>query len=278
MMLRALQPSDAQKAKVLWQQTFHDSDSFLDWFFSNRFTPEWSVGLFNGPELVSIVHGLPMPLAIQNEVLPALMLSGVATVPAYQKQGHMHACIRYLQQLAHEKGIDALFNCPQNPGTYDSLGFRPFTAYKRWQGTGEGVPGIIAPFDEEAAFGVYAGLLDRYTGFALRSRDEFRRKMADYACDGGQGCMLMEQGRAIGYAIYYMGERLQAVEVLSLGTYAPLLHHLQQLCKGHAIEAKLPPDVPVKGETVPQNVLLASPEVWQKIHNSKQPCFCVDEY
>ena len=278
MNIRLLREEDREQAKALWQNTFDDAPSFVDWFFENRYLPQWSAGAFEGAELISVIHGTPMELTAGQGSFPALMTSGVATVPRERGKGLMHETMRFLQAYAESRGIHALFNHPQRPGAYAHLGFRPSTYTRYWQGEGTFTSGEIVPFSEEQAFSVYASIADRYAGFARRDREAFRLKMADYASDEAKGFLLTEAGETVGYCVYFDKEDIYGEEVLSLAGYGPLLHELQRIAGLRPVSAKLPPDADAPGEILPQNVMLAPEDIWNTMAGSGRPCFCVDEY
>lgn len=278
MTIRLLTPEDKAQTKALWQSSFDDPPAFVDWFFENRYLPEWSVGVFDGEALISAIHGMPMALSSGDGSFHALMTSGVATVPRERGKGHMYDAMRFLQAEAEQRGVHALFNHPQRPGAYAHLRFRPSTYTKYWQGKGEYRPGNIAPFSEEKAFQVYSSISQRYAGFALRDGDAFRLKMADYAADGARGFLLEQAGKTVGYCIYFYKEEVYGEEVLSLTSYGPILHELRRIAGGRPVSAKLPPDADAKGEVLSQNVMLAPEAIWQVMQASNKPCFCVDEY
>ena len=279
MIVRLLSDDDRSQAKALWQTCFDDPPAFVDWFFEHRYLPRWSVGVFDGAELISVIHGTPMQLSLGQEAsFAALMTSGVATVPNRRGQGHMHGVMLYLQAQAERQGIRALFNHPQRPGAYAHLGFRPSTFTKYWQGAGEMSSGQIAPFSEEEAFRIYTTISNRYTCFVRRDRAAFRLKMADYAADGAKGFLLTEAGETVGYCVYFDKETVCGEEVLSLTEYGPLLHELKRVAAERSVSAKLPPDADAPGELLSQNVMLAPDDIWQALKTTGRPCYCVDEY
>lgn len=278
MIIRLLTQDDRSQAKALWQSTFDDPPAFIDWFFENRYMPEWSVGVFDGSTLISVIHGTPMDLSLGSGSFSALMTSGVATVLQERRKGHMYEAMWFLQANAEKKGVRALFNHPQRPGAYSHLGFRPSSFTKYWGGEGEMKPGTVLPFSEEKAFQVYTAMADRYTGFVRRDRDAFRRKMADYASDGGQGYLLEEAGEIVGYCVCFDKEEVRGEEVLSLSGYGPLLHELKRIAGTKSVSAKLPPDADMQGEILPQNVMLAPEDIWHAMEKVGRPWFCVDEY
>ena len=278
MMIRLLRAKDRDQAKALWQIAFDDPQPFLDWYFENRYLPQWSVGAFEGNELISVIHGTPMALTAGEGTFPALMTSGVATVPWARGRGHMHEAMELLQTYAQSHGIYALFNHPQRPGAYARLGFRPSTFTRYWQGKGTFAPGEIVPFSEEAAYQVYSAISNRYSGFVRRDLAAFRLKMAEHASDGAKGFLLAKAGKTVGYCVYFDKDEIYGEEVLSLAGYGPILHELQRIAGTRPVAAKLPPDVDAPGEIRPQNVMLAPESIWQAMHDIPRPCFCVDEF
>ena len=278
MTIRRLTEDDTAQARALWQSAFDDPPAFVDWFFENRFLPEWSAGAFDGPELISVVHGTPMELTVGDGAFSALMTSGVATKSEDRGQGHMHAVMRFVQAEAEKRGISALFNHPQRRGAYAHLGFRASTFTKYWQGEGVSAPGKIVPFSPQKAFGIYTRISHRYSGFVCRDYDAFCLKMADYASDDAHMFMLEQEGEIVGYCVYFEKEDVWAEEVLSLTEYGPLLHELKRLAGDRRATAKLPPDANAPGQVLAQNVMLAPAHIWRAMDGSDRPCFCVDEY
>ncbi len=278
MKIRCLTEGDKEQARILWQKTFDDPPGFVNWFFENRYMPEWSAGVFEGEDLISVVHGTPMRLSLGRSAFEAVMTSGVATVPRERGKGHMYAAMRFLQAEAQKRGVDALFNHLQRPGAYEHLGFRPSTYTRYWRGGGRLQPGRIVPFSEEKAFAVYTAAASRFAAFECRDREAFRLKMADYASDGANGFLLEEAEETVGYCVYFDKEYVYGEEVLSLAGYGPLLWELKRLADGREVCAKLPPDADAAGEIRPQNVMLAPDEIWEAMASCALPCFCVDEY
>lgn len=278
MNLRLLQERDREQAIALWRVCFpEDSDGFVEWFFQNRFAPDWAAGLFAGERLLSVIHGKPMRLLIRGRAEAALMVSGVGTLPECRGQGCMRETMLFLKEKAGERGIRILFNHPQKPGAYRRLGFVNATDTLYWQGQGSYKAGEISAFNEDSAYAVYQRAMVRYSGSVIRSRAEFALKMADYDSDGGRGFMALDKGEPVGYAVYFSNAGVYGEEVLSLGSYEPILFRLKELAGNLPAKAKLPPDAAAEGEIRPQNVMLAPKSVLDNLR-SGAPRFCVDEY
>ena len=57
--------------------------------------------------------------------MTAEYIVGVATEEKYRRQGRMAHLMKQAIEMEHERGIDWVFLCPENPAVYDSLGFIP---------------------------------------------------------------------------------------------------------------------------------------------------------
>lgn len=173
-----------------------------------------------------------------------------------------------------------MFNHPQRKGAYAHLGFRPCTDTLYYKGNGgELLPRgyTWASFDLEAAFTLYKQVMSIYRGSRVRTKSDFVLLLEDIACDGGIARLLLKNGSPEGYCLFGINETgLYAQEVLCLDkeVYAPLLRALP----GKHITAKLPPDIPLPGERLPQNVLLASERLWAALAYIPGQCYCLEEY
>lgn len=302
MIYRQLTYGDKTQAKELWKARFDDSEAFIEWYFNNRFLPKFSFGSFEGEELISISHGYPMRINVRKTVVPALMISGVATKAGHEGQGYMHGVIERQMRYAKEQGIPVAFNKPVNIDTYRSLGFVPCTDAMMYEynATGEECSKEVAS-DYAAMHKVYCSVMERYSGAVVRDFDGFILKINDYLADDARIIASSD-----GYCVYFEhGDKVYAEETLSKSDYKALLA-LVCARTGKTVVAKLPPDCGLKGEIRPMNVyaacdypLLCKLALGKAVNGdytvetglqylfgyrdceektSKIPCFCIDEY
>lgn len=104
---RALIQYDIPACRRLWQERFEDSDAFCDWYFSERFAPALSAGVFlsnNGTEqLVSMAHGRLLPLSIAGKPRLSLMVGGVATRKDAERRGYMRLAMQRIREIAADR-------------------------------------------------------------------------------------------------------------------------------------------------------------------------------
>ena len=102
--VRIAKAEDKKAFYDLWKICFGDSNAFCDWFFRNRFAPDYSVVLETEGKIVSCMQAFPYTLWIRGREIPGAMLCGVSTHPDYRKKGYMGQIFTYEMKLLREKG------------------------------------------------------------------------------------------------------------------------------------------------------------------------------
>ena len=290
MITRMLQEQDRDACRLLWQERFDDSQSFIDWFFRNRFSPTHSVGTFDEDNLVSMSLGYPMSLTSPAGDVPAWMLSGISTLPRYERQGLMHSTVRFQMQEAYKQNVPIVFNHPVRLHQYDSLGFRPITDTLYYEGTtGPCVDVPIQPCLPEIQdmLALYDRLCDACFGCVRRSQDQFVLKMQDYHSDHAKILGLADGGRLLGYAVAFFSDDLVYAEeaVAEDDAYPQLLALLHGLAGERRLTAKLPPFLDIAGTRRPQNVAAFTDtcrdgdiQTFFGYPSNQRNCYGIDEY
>ncbi len=255
--VRTMVPGDLAAVRSLWETRFDDSPAFVDWYFAERFSPATSACLIADGRLVSAIQGYPMRLAIRDRTVPALMVSGVSTAEGYERRGYMHRVMRYILQLARQKGCPLVFHKPNSLPVYETLGQLACTRAQRTiVQNGVAAPPEPTKFDVEKLLACYQAAVRPYSGAVARDAFDMARRLRDCASDGGR-CVTLECGGTVAaYALLSPADGgWEAPEALALDVpaYRALL---DMLPNGTAV--KLPPDVSVGGEVYAQNAMGAA--------------------
>jgi len=245
--LRALVPGDRSAARNLWEERFDDPVSFVDWFFLERYRPETSAGLFLDGQLVSVIHGCPMPLMIRGKETMAMMVSGVATARGFERRGYMHQVMGKIAELARKKGCAILFHHPESFRTYQSLSQLAGCDCIFAKGREEAAPVEKEPSLEELMDCYHRALLP-YSGWVWRDEATFQSRLADYRACGGRIVSLYREGKLIAYAVHLEDGSVPEALAAEKGDYPELLRLLPK-----DSQVKLPPDVPVNGNREERN-------------------------
>ena len=255
--IRPLTVADKQQAREIWELRFHDSLSFIDWFFTERFAPETSFCAEEDGRIISIAHGSVMQLRVRNVVFPAMMISGVATLPGYEGQGLMKRVLLALFEECRRRNIPLAFHKPSHFSIYRAVG--EFPCYDALFHTREVEPDSPVVWDALASsdelLRVYEHATARYSGLVIRSLSDMEKRIRDLTCDGTRFLLHQTGGIADGYL--FVSEEddgsLYCEETLasSKQAYAEMI---ERLPKGSVV--KLPPDIPLSGNLQPWGVMI----------------------
>ncbi|MFA7672855.1 MAG: GNAT family N-acetyltransferase, partial [Clostridia bacterium] len=215
-----------ENLKKLWIKAFHDSDSFTDWFFDNRFAPDYSACTYEDGQLISAMQSWPMFLNIRNRIVPSSIITGVNTEPAFAGRGYMGKTFRFYMAAMREKGIVLCPMMPLNMPTYFSRGFYPVTD-TAFVSCPKDKPYIcshsqhysILPLDmienSSLLYTCYSRFSKDYSGIVMRSLSDFTLKMNDYISDGGKCAAAMKNREVVAYCIYYKHDDIYGEEFIS---------------------------------------------------------------
>ena len=242
-MMRNAVPEDIPVLKKIWKDIFGDTDNFINWFFDNRFTSDMSfVSEING-EIACVIHSYPIKIKLGKKCVSAVMISGVATLPPYRKQGLMHGLFKYATDRLVQNGYYLCYYYPANPDFYKSLGHVNITENL--------VMNNVYSFYLEKEFthtplnsshipelkNLYEKFMSEYSGFVTRTND-FETKMQEYISENLQVCLNLNA-----YIIYHKTE--STVEILEIAGRFNRIEEL--LCSFNLpIKGKLPSNFPTE--------------------------------
>lgn len=255
--IRPLTAADKQQAREIWELRFHDSLSFIEWYFSERFSPDTSFCAEENGRIISIAHGSVMQLRVRGIVFPAMMISGVATLPGYEGQGIMKRVLLALFEECRRRNIPLAFHKPSHFSIYRAVG--EFPCYDALFHTRESEPLSPVVWDTlpnaKELLRVYEQATTRYSGHVIRSLSDMKKRVQDLTCDGTR--FLQHQTGGIIDGHLFASEEddgsLYCEEALATSNLA-YNEMIARLPKGSVV--KLPPDVPVQGNLQPWGVLI----------------------
>lgn len=109
--VRLAQKSEVARQKEIWKLCFGDSDSFIDFYFANRYIEDETLLLLHKGEIAAMLTMIPVKTVdSHNQSLNTTMLYAIATHPKYQNRGFatqlMEASTSYLR--ANTSGLSIL--------------------------------------------------------------------------------------------------------------------------------------------------------------------------
>lgn len=231
-MFRMAKESDLPVLKEIWKEIFHDSDAFLRYQFGERFSPMYSAVCEESGEIVSCLHGYPLPLKFGEKKVPNVLVSGVATLPEYRGKGVMTKLFGFYLNRLYKYKIPLVSLTPTNPDYYRPIDARPLTnAYNLSNAVFERASydyNVLSLDISENASKLkrcYEDFCLKYNGIAVRE-DYFEKKMKEYYADNMKCFAAADKsGKVCGYVIYIkkdgkyicaeaIGEEKAAAEIL----------------------------------------------------------------
>lgn len=247
---------DKEQFRSLWEICFGDSRDFTDWFFRERFIPEYCVCIEENNKIISCMQAYPLSLLVRGKLVKSAILCGVCTHPDFRKKGYMSKIFTAEMNLLFEKNIVLAPHTPAVLESYFSFGHYPVAdaallyAERLPDNTASPVQNIeyitkLEPFLLGGVYDCYHSFSQKYSGMVYRSMADFVCKAKDYFADGGQGLLYKLDGKVNAYCFYYKTDQLlQAVEFVADGRESEetLLKALLYEGKGLKFEAKLCPE------------------------------------
>ena len=261
MLVRHAVAADRAQLLSLWCACFDDGDAFQNWFFDNRFLPEYCMLAEEDGVVVGGMHGIPQTIMLRGKLLPCVVIGGVATLPAQQGKGVMRAVFTAYMRSMRAKGIALIAHRPQRLTTFFRFGHFP-SSNIRFLTLDGGAPRpaygdytvLTAPGEMAVyAYPCYAAFAGRYSGMLARTYPDMAFKCADYASDGMR-CLLVRgaDGAAAGYCIYENGaDALYGEETVAQGAaaYRALYAAMANEAGARTLTLKLPEDAVFPAES-----------------------------
>lgn len=126
-MIEIVQPEWTQEADVrrIWQEGFHDSQDYLDFFFARRYRAQDTLLARDDGESAGIAMMLPATLKKPGQEKKALLVMAVTVLPQFRGRGIFHRLMDEIRDRA-EKENAAMFGVsrPSLCKVYETWGFR----------------------------------------------------------------------------------------------------------------------------------------------------------
>ena len=245
-------PRDRENAAALWREIFGDSEAFTNWFFQERFCPEYSCAAYHEGRMVAMTLGRPTEILVEGKVHKALLISGVSTRPEYRKRGLMNLAMHLQIHYARKSGFSCCYLYPDIETLYASLGFRNGTeAIVIRSDATRKTKTLSIRMDAEipAMRAVYDAMRKSHDGMQLRDDAEFAAVLRDYACDGGTAAIACDGEKPVGYICTLADGTVSELLALCPDAYAFLLDTTAARF-GRPLAATVPSDCGLAGKRV----------------------------
>lgn len=211
LVLRRAHEADRPAVVDLWQTCFHDDSSFVDLYFSTKYSPERTYVVTSDGRLCSALQHLPYTLSLWGGEEALSYWAGLSTCPADRGRGYMGALIRHTFSYLCRRGFALASLIPAEPSLYAyyaRFGFETFFYRRCCVLTFDGdlsSPGdntLIVPTDSGWLSSEWRRLTQKFPGCVQHDAADFEVIVADARLAGGEVYALRgADGRAEGVAV-----------------------------------------------------------------------------
>ncbi len=121
---------DTVSLKRLWKEIFGDTDLYIDLFFQHKYLPENTFIIRKDGEIVSMLYFFPTSFCLENRLIPAAYICGVATRQEERGKGYSQAILKEAIRVIKERGYKAAFLIPASESLFSfyqkAAGFQPY--------------------------------------------------------------------------------------------------------------------------------------------------------
>lgn len=103
-----------QQTRELWKECFHDSDEFLDIYFSDKYEGAANLTTCREGRVVAAVQILPYRMSFYGRNVLSGYISGLCVHPDYRKQGIASELLQRANRILYRQGATFSFLIPGN--------------------------------------------------------------------------------------------------------------------------------------------------------------------
>lgn len=275
MIIRTEQSSDKSQVKQLWRICFNDTDKFVEWFFKERWLPDYGLVAEDNGKIVAAMQGWPYILNVRGKKIPASMLAGVSTHPDYRGQGLMPKCLSLFMENTRSRGENIVFHTPARHTTFfkclhysaSLTGFVSYNTDTRFFHDSEVVVEDVCNVSADKLLDVYTDNFGMYSGAVCRNLDDMALKLHDYASSDARLVYIKKNEKIIAYAVCMFDNENMTVEEFCAPSEIyrdKILNAVAAIGKGRSHIIKLPqkliPNLPTgfSIESIPTGVMGAA--------------------
>lgn len=206
-MIRFAYPEEKEELKKIWQEAFvMDDGGYTDYFFQECYDAGKHYVLHNDETIVSIASSFASAYMINDRMLRASMIVGVATKEAYQGQGYMTKLLNeIISQLEHQELLTMIQ--AYEPNIYKKFGFEVVYKRQKYYFSRETYDvgssfNVLDYYEVHDLVKVYARFVKHFSGYKVREVSDFELYFKEIEALGGHLMTVYRANEIKGYFVY----------------------------------------------------------------------------
>lgn len=257
---------DAETVKgdlyTLWQECFHDSDSYMQFYFGWKLVDNRILTAYKGNRLSSMLHLNPYQLMVAGRKIPANYIVGVATRQQDRRQGLMRMLLEASLRQMYQEHMPFTYLMPAAEAIYLPFGFRTVYEQESWNllykqagdrvrmpslNDGDGLAVTALAASDRAGISKLveysnALLSGQYDIYTYRTEYYYYRLIHEMESTGGSVLLCYDGGRPIGYVSYMAEGDIYITECLCDGKDRDaVMYAVRNYISGKASLPQIPP-------------------------------------
>lgn len=212
---------EKEQVKNLWKRCFHDSEEFVDFYFTERYNDAVSRTLYHEDKVVAALQAIPYPMTFYGDIIATAYISGACTDPDFRSRGYMARLLDKTHRQMFDDGIllstlipaeESLKNYYARFGYADCFGYgeRLIRKATYQQVVDNSVFTLVpVPLSQAVSPGIYHFFKQAMAARSYciqHSKEDFQVILGDLKISGGELLAVDKVGKIVGLAFLYHAE------------------------------------------------------------------------
>lgn len=210
-MIRQAQDKDKGEIYRQWKTAFRDDDGgSIDFFFDYLYRNEDSVVLEEHQKIVTSLQSRPKVLRLFGNNIAVNYLVGVVTLPEFRRQGYMDQLMNAVLAESEHQYLMTVLQA-YNPKVYEKYGFETVIETQESKIRASMLPviddyGVKEVRDPFALKACYDRFTQYFTGYFVRTIDDFNSLIESVDAEGGKIIGLYDEDDLVAYSFIYFND------------------------------------------------------------------------
>lgn len=219
--IRYAKGEDLENLKDIWNYCFGDEESFVEYYFNNKYKPENTIIVEEDAELKSSLQLNQYKIKLNNKVYDTSYIVGVSTYPNARGKGYMKDMMDFLLNELYKKGQIVSLLMPIDYRLYRKYGYEHCYDQIEYKLNIDGLKQFKINGDFEKVnknhidymIDIYNDFLSKCNGYVVRDKFYYENLFKEIKCENGH-IYIHKDNEYDGYIIYFiMGDTMFVREV-----------------------------------------------------------------
>lgn len=219
--IRYAKGEDLENLKDIWNYCFGDEESFVEYYFNNKYKPENTIIVEEDAELKSSLQLNQYKIKLNNKVYDTSYIVGVSTYPNARGKGYMKDMMDFLLNELYKKGQIVSLLMPIDYRLYKKYGYEHCYDQIDYKLNIDGLKQFKINGDFEKVnknhidymIDIYNDFLSKCNGYVVRDKFYYENLFKEIKCENGH-IYIHKDNEYDGYIIYFiMGDTMFVREV-----------------------------------------------------------------